>query len=270
MAETEGTTVRLADLLRHPEDLDKIPFLKSEFIRKKAAVDGQLKVGLKDQLEITQNGMNSIGDGQRVVNQIKDEMMKIDKLCAEAQNMIRDFPNINLVSRVHRNFTQVENMRSNIQSFETRLQTLEDLLRADDQNMENQPNLLNIHYGLTQLRDIRDEAMDQIKRASDTSMENHLANYFVRLDDVIDWFDDHFGQACLNLIPLLQAGNQGMIVRLALVIEEEEKSDRKVKAMQDAQREYKELATRLKSIASGPKQLRGYKEKFLETIKLYE
>lgn len=269
MAETDGSIVQLADLLRHPDDLDKLPFLKSEFIRKKAAVDGQLKAGLKEQLEITQHGMNSISDGQRVVNQIKEEMMKIDKLCAEAQNMVRDFPNLNLVSQIHRNFSQVESIKLNIESFDGRLKDLEHLLRADDQDIENQPNLLNIHYGLTQLRDIRDEAMDQIKRASDTSLENTLVDHFTRLDDVVDWFDDHFGTACMNLIPLLQADNRGMIVRLALIIEEEEKSDKKVKALQDAQREYKDLASRLKSIAGGPKQLRGYKGKFLKAIMLY-
>lgn len=269
MADSDGSTIQLADLLRHAEDLDKIYFLKSEFIRKKTTIDSQLRSGLKEQLEVTQHGMTSITDGQRVVNQIKEEMMKIDKLCAEAQNMIREFPNVNLVSQVHRNFTQVESMKTNIESFDGRLKDLEHLLRDDDGDIENQPNLMNIHYGLTQLRDIRDEAMDQIRRASDTSLENSLSDHFTRLDDVVDWFDDHFGTACMNIIPLLQRDNRGMIVRLALIIQEEEKSDKKVKALQDAQREYKDLASRLKSIAGGPKQLRGYKEKFLKAIELY-
>ncbi|KAL8972007.1 MAG: hypothetical protein Q9183_000784 [Haloplaca sp. 2 TL-2023] len=266
MAENEAAILELADLLRHPEDLDKIPFLKSELTRKKAAVDSQLKLGLKDQLEVTQNGINSIGSGQRIVNQIKEEMMNIDKLCAEAQNMIRDFPNINLVSQVHRNFTQVEAMKANIESFDGRLTDLEALLREDDMDPDNQPNLLRIHYELTQLRDVRDDAMDQIKRASDTSLEGHLQDYFTRLDDVIQWFDDHLESACEKLIPLVRAENHGMVVRLALVIEEEEKSDKKVRAMQDAQREYKDLASRFKSMTSGPKQVRGYKELFLKSI----
>lgn len=269
MSELADITLQLADLLRHPDDLDKIPFLKSEFIRKKAAVDGQLKVGLQEQLEVTQSGMTSIGDGQRIVNQIKEEMMKIDKLCTEAQNMIRDFPNINLVSQVHRNFSRVESMKSNLESFDERLNHLELLLRNDDQDMENQPNILKIHYGLTQLRDIRDDALDQIKKASDGSLELTLQNHFTRLDDVVEWFDDHVGTACMNLIPLVQADNKGIVVRLALIIEEEEKNDKKVKAMQDAQRDYKDLASRFKSINNGPKQLRGYKEKFIKTIELY-
>ncbi|MCJ1226658.1 SNARE-binding exocyst subunit S6 [Toensbergia leucococca] len=269
MADADGTTVQLVELLRHPEDLDKIPALKLEFARKKAAVDSQLKIGLKEQLELTQSGMSSIGDGQRAVNQIKEEMMKIDKLCAEAQNMIRDFPNINLVSQVHRNFSQVEAMKSNIDNFDGRLKELEQFLREDDEDIENQPNLLAVHYGLTQLRDIRDDAMDQIKKASDTSLEGTLQDYFIRLDDVVDWFDDHVGTASMNLIPLVQADNKGMVVRLALIIEEEEKNDKKVKALQDAQREYKDLASRFKSITGGPKQLRGYKEKFLKAIEIY-
>ena len=269
MAETEGVTVQLAELLRHPEDLDKIPFLKSEFIRKKAAVDDQLKIGLKEQLAITQSGMTAIGNGQHDVNQTKEELMKMDKLCAESQNMIKDFPNIGLVSQVHRNFLQVETMKTNIESFDSRLDEIARLLSEDDADLENQPNLLNIHYGLTQLRDIRDDAMDQIKKSSDSSLENTLSNVFDRLEDVVTWFDEHVGQACMNLIPLVQTGNQSMVVRLAIVIDEEEKADRKAKTLQDAQREYKDLASRLKSMNNNARQIRGYKEKFLKAIEVY-
>ena len=269
MVDVDTVIIQLAELLRHPEDLDKIPALKAEFTRKKAAVDGQLRIGLKEQLEITQSGMNSINDSQRTVNQIKEEMMKIDKLCAESQNMIRDFPNINVVSQIHRNFLQIEAMKSNIDTFNDRLKELEQLLLEDESDLENQPNLLNVHHGLTQLRDIRDDAMDQIKKASDTSLETTLQDYFVRLDEVVNIFDEHVGTACINLIPLVQSDNKSMVVRLALIVEEEEKSDMKVKAMQDAQKEYKELASRFKSIKAGPKQLRGYKEKFLKAIQYY-
>ena len=245
MGDVESATAKLAELLRHPEDLDKIPALKAEFTRKKAAVDAQLRHGLKEQLEQTQSGMNSITDGQRTVNLIKEEMMKIDKLCAEAQNMIQDFPHINLVAQTHKNFESVEKMRSDIQTFEERLENLEMLLGQDDEDPANQPFLLQIHYGLTQLRDIRDEAMDQIKNTEDAStelidnltLENGVTvqDLFARLDDVIDWFDKHIGEACINLIELVQSGNDGMVVRLAVVVEEEEKTDKKVKALQDAQ-----------------------------------
>ncbi|KNG50101.1 exocyst complex component sec6 [Stemphylium lycopersici] len=275
MGDVESATVKLAELLRHPEDLDKIPALKAEFTRKKAAVDGQLRHGLKEQLELTQAGMSSITEGQRTVNLIKEEMMKIDKLCAEAQNMIQDFPHINLVAQTHKNFESVEKMRNDIEAFEERLENLEILLGQDAEDPANQPNLLQVHYGLTQLRDIRDEAIGQIKNSdSSTELIDNLTlesgvtvrDLFTRLDDVVEWFDRHVGEACINLIELVQTGNDGMVVRLAIVVEEEEKTDKKIKALQDAQREFGDLASRFKSITQGPKELRGYKEKFITSI----
>lgn len=276
MGDIESATVKLAELLRHPEDLDKIPALKAEFTRKKAAVDGQLRHGLKEQLELTQAGMSSITQGQQTVNLIKEEMMKIDKLCAEAQNMIQDFPHINLVAQTHRNFEAVEKMRNDIQTFEERLEDLEALLARDDEDPANQQYLLHIHFGLTQLRDIRDDAMSQIKGSEgattelidNLTLENGVTvqDLFARLDDVIEWFDKHIGEACINLLQLVQNGSDGLVVRLAVIVEEEEKTDQKIKALQDAQREYKDLASRFRSINSGPKELRGYKEKFLKSI----
>jgi exocyst complex component 3 len=268
MDSIDSSTVKLAEVLRHPEDLDKIPALKSEFTRKKSAVDSQLRIGLKEQLEVTQSGMNGIADGQRTVQLIKEEMMKIDKLCAEAQNMIRDFPNINLVSQTHRNFSAVETMRKNLDTFNDRLSQVEMWLRQNDADPQNMPNLLQIHYELTQLRNIRSDAMEQIGRSEDLSLKATLEDYFSKLDDTIDWFDEHVGTIALNLIETLLSGNNGLVVRFAVVIEAEEKSDRRVKALQEALKDHKEMAARFKSITDGAKEVRGYKEKFLKAITL--
>jgi hypothetical protein len=265
----ESSRVKLAELLRHPDDLDKIPALKLEYTRKKAAVDSQLRSGLKEQLEITQSGINGITDGQRTVQLIKDEMMKIDKLCAEAQNMIRDFPNINLVSKTHSNFSAVETMRRNLETFNDNLNNVEQMLREDDQDPENMPNLLAVHYELTQLRNIRDDAMEQILRADDQGLQSTLEDYFARLDETIDWFDQHVSMIALNVINVLVNGNNGLVVRLAVIVEAEEKSDKRVKALQEALKDHKEMAARFQSITDGAKKTRGYKEKFLKALEVH-
>ncbi|KAA8565368.1 hypothetical protein EYC84_011077 [Monilinia fructicola] len=231
-------SIKLSDLLHHPDDLDKIPALKLEYTRKKSAVDSQLRSGLKEQLEVTQAGMHGITDGQRTVQLIKEEMMKIDKLCAEAQNMIKDFPNINLVSQTHRNFTAVETMRRNLVDFNERLTKVEGLLEEDDRDEDNMANL------------------------------GRWRIIFARLDDTIDWFDEHIGKVAMNLIEVVVQGNSSLVVRLAVVIEAEEKSDKRVLALQEALKDHKEMAARFKSITDGAKSTRGYKEKFLMAIKL--
>ncbi|KAL2694388.1 hypothetical protein Neosp_000965 [[Neocosmospora] mangrovei] len=259
---------KLSELLRHPEDLDKIPALKLEFSRKKGTVDGQLRSGLREQLETTQSGMTGLTDGQKTVQMIKEEMMKIDKLCSESQNMIKDFASINLVSQAHRNFGAVETMRRNLETFNDRLSVVEQMLREDDEDGDNMPNLLPCHYELTQLRNIRDDAMEQIQRAEDTSLQSTLADYFARLDDTIDWFDEHVGIIALNLINLVVQDNNGLVVRFAIVMEAEEKSDQRVLALQEALKDHKEMATRFQSITDGAKKVRGYKDKFIQAIRL--
>ncbi|RKF63580.1 Exocyst complex component sec6 [Erysiphe neolycopersici] len=265
----DSSTVKLTEILKYPDDIDKVSALKLEYVRKKAAVDSQLRSGLKEQLEITQTGMSRINDGQRTVQLIKDEMMRVDKLCAEAQNMIRDFPNINLVSQTHKNFIAVQKMRNDLQTFNDRLEFVERMLREDDQNPENMPNLLPVHYELTQLRNIRDSAMEQVARADDQSLQSTLEDYFIKQDEVIEWFDEHIGMIALDIINVLISGNTSMIVRFAVIVEAEERSDRRIKAMQEALKDHKEMASRFQSITEGARTVKGYKEKFLMAIQLH-
>lgn len=265
----DAPQVKLSELLRIPDDLDKVTAMKQEFSRKKGAVDAQLRSGLREQLETTQSGINGLSDGQKAVQQIKEEMMKIDKLCSESQNMIKDFATINLVSQAHRNFGAVEEMRKNLETFNDRLAGVENMLREDEADQENMPNLLPIHYELTQLRNIRDDAIEQIQRSGEQDLQSTLEDYFERLDAAIDWFDEHVGLVATSLINLVTAENNGLIVRFAVVIEAEEKSDQRVLALQEALKDHKEMAARFQSITDGAKTVRGYKDKFLQAIKAY-
>lgn len=260
---------RLAELLRHPEDLDKISVLKLEYQRKKAAIDAQLREGLRDQLETVQQSLGILTEGQRQISKTRDELQGIDKMCAESQTTVEDFSQIDRLARIQRNFEAVVMMKRGLESFGADLAKIENLLREDDEDLENQPNLLKAHILISQLRDFSDEALDQIRRAKDGSSEATLLDYFQGLDSVIDWFDDHVGTACMNLIPLVQSDNNSMVVRLAIVIAKEEKNDEQVSALQEAQKDHEELANRFKSMNLGPKTVRGYKEKFLQAIELY-
>ncbi|KZZ98601.1 Exocyst complex component Sec6 [Moelleriella libera RCEF 2490] len=264
----DGPVPKLSELLRHADDLDKIPALKLEFSRKKGIVDSQLRNGLREQLETTQAGMTGLSDGQKTVQLIKEEMIKVDRLCSESQNMIKDFASINLVSQAHRNFVAVETMRRDLETFNDRLTGVERMLREDDEDQENMPNLLPCHYELTQLRNIRDDAMEQIQRAEDPGLESTLEDYFARLDDTIEWFDEHVGLLAVNLINLVVNDNNGLVVRFAVVMEAEERSDQRVAALQEALKDHEDMVARFQSITNGAKKVRGYKDKFLQAIRV--
>ena len=263
-----GVTVqRLSDVLRTPEDLEKIGALKAELIRKKADVDARLREGLKEHLETTQIGMSTLGEGQKLVGQIKEEMKSIHDLCEQSQAIRNNFPQIDYLARVHRNFEATKAMQAGLQSFNEDCAEVRRLLEDDETDLENQPHLLEAHMKLTRLRDFRDEALDQIRRAKDNSLENTLEEYFEALDSVIEIFDEHVGGICMDLIDLVQRDNNGIIVRLAIVIASEEKNDDRVRALQDAQKDHQDLVSKFTSFTIGPKTIRGYKEKFLQAVK---
>ncbi|BCR83381.1 SNARE-binding exocyst subunit SEC6 [Aspergillus chevalieri] len=270
-AGSDGTLAmpRLDDILRHPEDLDKITGLKAEYSRKKAAVDAHLREGLRDQLETVQRSINALTEGQRQVVKTKDELQGIDKLCAESQTSVEDFSQIDKLAKMQRHFEATLMIKKGLENFSADLAEIENLLTEDDDDLENQPNMLRAHMQISRLRDFRDEAMDQIRKAGDPSNEETLIDYFQGLDSVIEWFDDHLGTACMNLIPLVQSDNNSMVVRLAVVVANEEKNDETVRALQEAQKDHKDLANRFKSMNIGPKTVRGYKEKFIKAIEFY-
>lgn len=268
---SDGTVAmpRLEDLLRHPEDLDKIAGLKAEYTRKKAAVDSQLREGLRDQLESVQRSINALTEGQRQVSKTKDELQGIDKLCAESQTSVEDFSQIDKLAKVQRNFEAALMMKKGLERFGAELAEVEELLREDEEDLAHQPNLLPVHMKISRLRDFRDEAIDQIRKANDPSSEDTLVEYFQGLDAAIELFEDHIGDICVNVIALLQDDNPGIVVRMAVVVMNEEKNDDTVRALQEAQKDHKDLANRFKSMNIGPKTVRGYKEKFLESIEFH-
>ena len=267
---TNGTLVpRIADLLRTPEDLDKISTLKLEFSRKKNEIDTRLREGLQEQLGSTQSGMSMLTEGQKLVGQIKDEMKSIADLCEQAQAIRQDFPQLDYLAKVHRNFEATREMQSGLATFNEDVAEVERLLVDDEKDLENQPNLLAAHMQLTKLRDFRDEAMHQISRARDQSLQHTLEEYFQALEPVVDLFDDHIGQTCMNLINLVQADNPGIIVRLAIVITAEERNDERVKALQEARKDHRDLFDKFTSFTNSSKTERGYKDKFLGCIEAY-
>lgn len=262
MDETEAVTTSLAELLRHPDvrpaavpqpalpltlaqDLEKIPALKADFTRKKAHVDSELKTGLETQLQVTSAGISALSDGQAVLNSIKEEMMRIDRLCADSENMIAEFPLINKISKIHRNFMAVIEVKDKLQSLDSRLADIRRMHEEDtgDELTNPMPNLLATHHAITQLQDFREEVMEQSQRADAADRET-LERYFEPLDTAVEQFDERIGLISMCLIDLVKAGNRSLVVRLAKIIDAEERADERVLAVREAQDTHHDLAAK--------------------------
>ncbi|KAK6345571.1 SNARE-binding exocyst subunit S6 [Orbilia javanica] len=267
-AQIKGTA-KLAETLRHPDDLERISALKAQYTSDKAAIDAQLKAGVQLQLDVTKAGMKAVEDSQKDLNLIREELVKIDRLCSEAQTMIKDFPLINEVSRVHRNFTQVEEIMTGLANLNRNIEEIEQMLNDDnteDGLMGQMPNLLPVHYKLGALRDFRDDAIFQATRATDDT-SNTLSNYFAVMDDAVAEFESRLDLFFVSILDMVRGRNVSLVVRIAKIIEAEETADSKLKALQDATSQHSDLVSRFKSINVGSKQQKEYKKRYIACIK---
>jgi exocyst complex component 3 len=129
---------------------------------------------------------------------------------------------------VHRNFEQTEEMINNLSEMKSRLNGIEAMLSADQEDLLGPaPNLLPIHLQLTQLENFRNETMHQAKKASAES-RNKLTRRFERLSAVIDAFDEYIMELSRNILPLARAGHPEVIVKIVKIAELEGKEDEKV------------------------------------------
>ncbi|KAF3914250.1 hypothetical protein AA313_de0205991 [Arthrobotrys entomopaga] len=193
--------------------------------------------------------MRAVDDAQKDLNLIKEELIK--------------------VSKVHRNFTQVEEFMTGLADLSKNIEEIEQMLNDDNTEeglLGPMPNLLHVHYKLGTLRDFRDDAMYQATRATDDT-SNTLANYFAVMDDAIGEFENRLDLFFSSMLDIVRGRNVSLIVRVAKIIEAEENADSKIKALQDATSQHSDLVSRFKSINVGARQQKEYKKRYVEVIK---
>lgn len=129
---------------------------------------------------------------------------------------------------VHRNFEQTEEMMNNLIEMNARLDKLEDMLDSDRSDILGPaPNLLLIHHQINQLEAFRNQTMHQAKKASAQSRAT-LAQWFDRLNVLIQAFDEYILGLAQNILPIVRARHPEVVVKLIKIAEIEGKEDEKV------------------------------------------
>ena len=169
-------------------------------------------------------------------------------------------------------------MVENFRSLHSRLEEIEYLMQQDgfsnlgmstsarsNKDLRNpMPNLLIIHCELSQLNEFRDQAMYQGRNNED--VKRTLKRYFDGLEKVNEKFDSSFWNLTRALLDIVRCSNSPLVVKLAKIIELEERLDEKSVAVQEAKSHYQDLANKFRSIRGSPRTLKLYFSRFEETI----
>ena len=171
-------------------------------------------------------------------------------------------------------------MVENFRSLHTRLEEIEYLMKEDGlsnlgislsiDNYPNldlrnpMPNLLLIHCELSQLNEFRDQAMYQGRNNED--VKQTLKRYFEGLEKINEEFDSCFWELTRALLDITRCSNPPLVVKIAKIIELEERLDEKSVAVQEAKSHYQDLANKFRSIRGSPRTLKMWFSRFEDTI----
>lgn len=216
---------RVAEFLKHPDDLNGVAMLKQKLSREKAAVDAQLKAGVQSQIEVTLAGMHSLEVAKEKIDGVGNNVRNVNQLSVDSREAVLQFDKINDLSRVLRNFEETQVFINNFTTMQNDLQIIEQLMNEDGvpHYKSDFVNLVEIHYRLSQLRDVEDEAMFHAEGDEDNTRT--IKRHFASLDRLVSRFDDSLRYIAANALKILTKGEVSVLVRAAKILALEQKLD---------------------------------------------
>ncbi|KAH7335197.1 exocyst complex component Sec6 [Rhizoctonia solani] len=258
----------VGEVLQSPDDLLKIAAFRNKLEKEKASIDAKLKSGVREQLAATADGIQKLHNTRNSLQGIKDEMSSIDRKCSDPRNEVPTFDQISRVSVVHRNFSQTEEMVNNLLSMHAKIDAVEEMLMVDRQDILGPaPNLLAVHYQLNQLEAFRNQTTHQAKSA-DADARKTLARHFERLNRLSKAFDEYIFELGSNVLPIVQARNPGVIVRLIKICEIEGREDEKAIAIKLVKKAANlDAASKFKSMLANARVFKHYRSEVMKRIR---
>ncbi|CCJ28961.1 unnamed protein product, partial [Pneumocystis jirovecii] len=228
-------------------DLYKLDSLIARFSREKSSVDTQLKAIVKDQFSIIHSGLILLSSTQQQMYSIRESMLR--------------------ASKIYKNFDDVQKMTESLRNLPKELDKIDIMMRQDEDKATRMKNFLNIHYKLNQLQNFRDEAVYQSKNAGN-DVQRTLERYFSRLNTSLKLFENMLWVLTQDILKIVKSGNHDLVVRLAKIIDTEDKLDNEFIESENLKVNNNDLFPKVIKSQRGPRVLRNYKQRFFDEIKI--
>ncbi|SPO46534.1 related to SEC6 - protein transport protein [Moesziomyces antarcticus] len=271
-----GPSNLVAEFLKSPDDMAKIAALRKKLLKEQASLSAKLKLGAKEQLEATREGLLKLQATRQDVAAIREAFAQVEALYnntdvdggsgPQSTDANRSFRVISQVSQIHRNFVQTTSTLEKLDALPEQIETLADMLqRGQDDIMGPATDLLPLHFHLSQLEAFRNETF-QIARTCSADVRSTVAEFFAPLDGLIRAFDEYIMTLAERTMDLVREGRPAVVVKLVKIIEKESREDERAAAIRLAKRANLEGAARFRSVVANARVIKLYRPKFVEAI----
>lgn len=216
----------------------------------------------------------SYSQARNGIESLKEGLKEVEHQMGDPRSQIQGFGKLVEVSIVHRRLTSTLEMVNSLRSMYSRLSHLSSLLSQDRSDpLGPCPNLLPIHYHLTELETFRNETLAQANKSALTKDKAKqtievLDKYFERLGETIEAFEAHYFRLARELLPLTRKGNQSVAVKLCKIAEVEGARDQRAIAIRMVKKSGNlDVASRFRSLHADARTIKHYRSKVLEQIR---
>ncbi|WFD26029.1 SNARE-binding exocyst subunit S6 [Malassezia nana] len=264
----------LADYLKSPDDLAKIPSLQRKLAREHASLSAKLKMGAKDQLETTREGLLQLQSTRREIAGVQEKFSQIESMFQDTSDGghnretrgARSFRVISELSRLRRILVQTTDLLTRFETMKQDVQNLSEVLaryRADI--LGPAPELLALHFQLSKWETFRNETL-HLAGSSAPDTREELMSMLTPLEELLDGFEAYMLDLFVHVLALVQRGQSSVVVRMVKIMERENREDERTAAIRLAKHAKIEGAARFHGIATYGHSIKLYWHKFRESI----
>ncbi|XP_058084510.1 exocyst complex component SEC6 isoform X2 [Magnolia sinica] len=214
----EAAVREVAKLLPLPELLASIYSIKSDYVQRQQANDGQLSTMVAEQVGQAQSGLESLAMSQKTINQLRDNFLSIEKLCQECQTLIQNHDQIKLLSNAR------NNLNTTLKDVEGMMSISVEAAEAHN-SLSDDKELIRTYERLTALDGKRRFALAAV--ASHKEEVGRLREYFEDVDRTWETFEKTLWSHISNFYKLAKESPQ-TLVRALRVVEMQEIIDQQL------------------------------------------
>ncbi|EPQ29853.1 uncharacterized protein PFL1_02526 [Pseudozyma flocculosa PF-1] len=284
-----STSTLVAEYLKSPDDLTKIPALRKKLLKEQSTLGAKLKAGAKDQLESVRSGLLKLQATRKDVAAVREAFGQVELLYNGGSGFgsgggpddvhsgggssgqgpggaNKSFKIISEVSQIHRNFVQTETTLAKLDSLPGKIELLAAMLSESQEDpMGPAPNLLPLHFHLSELERFRNETF-QIARSCSADVRSTVAEFFAPLDGLVSSFERYLLDLGERTLDLVREGRGGVVVKLIKIVEKESREDEKAAAIRLAKKANLEGAARFRSVVANARVIKLYRPKVMDAM----
>ncbi|KAG7195484.1 SNARE-binding exocyst subunit S6 [Scheffersomyces spartinae] len=229
---SDPASSRISNLLKTEDDLATLDKFRQEFVKEKENIDKQLSAMTELQISTIQRSFERLNELITKANAVKENLGYLNQTFDSTVKGLPHYDMMRQITHANQYLAQVSNIKDDIYLFKPRIKELDMLIQKEFSEMSQDimytaPNLLHIHYCLTQLRNFMDYLEAYLGRLSD-DFKSILENIISPGKNVIRTFDDLLNECIISLTEAVKEGNVEIVYKVISLIEFESLEDLKV------------------------------------------